>query len=189
MLARISVCLMAVLLGVGPLAAAGEKTAAATSSATGANEEGAVTALPVTPGPADAAKESDSGPPVAAVGELPADMDALLHPPQFDYHGGGRDPFSPLVKTGGGEEAEPVFTDPGVADLVVVGLLWGGGKRFALVETPRGMGLVLRVGDRVRDGVVVEIGEKSVIFSQTAYGLTRRVTLPIGLTEEGRHER
>jgi hypothetical protein len=181
MSARISVCLMAVLLGAGPLAAAGEKTAA-----TDANPVSAVTALPVTS--TGAAGGADPGPPAVA-GQLPADIDALLRPKEFDYHGGGRDPFSPLVTTGGGEEAEPVLTDPGVADLVIVGLLWGGGKRFALAETPRGMGLVLRVGDRVRDGAVVEIGEKGVIFSQTAYGLTRRVTLPIGLTEEGRHER
>jgi hypothetical protein len=172
MAARLGICLTVVLMGVASL---------------GAVEEPAVPAGAVSAG--DAAAPIVSAIPLHAPAATPADVDELLHPQECDYHGGGRDPFSPLVTTGGEEESTPVVTDPGVADLVIVGLLWGGGVRFALAETPHGMGLVLRVGDRVRDGVVTAIGVEGVAFSQTAYGLTRRVTLPIGLTEEKRHER
>jgi hypothetical protein len=178
MAARFGFWVTVALLGAAPLGALAE--AAATTEAVSASPAAApvVTAVPL--------REPAATPAVAGA---PSDMDALLHPQEYDYHGGGRDPFSPLVGTGGEEESTPVVTDPGVADLVIVGLLWGGGMRFALAETPHGMGLVLRVGDRVRDGVVTAIGVEGVAFSQTAYGLTRRVTLPIGLTEEGRHER
>jgi hypothetical protein len=175
MAARLGICLTMALLGVASLGALEEK-AVATEMAPAGDATPIASAIPLRA-------------PAAEPAVTPSDVDGLLHPQEYDYHGGGRDPFSPLVGTGGEEESTPVVTDPGVADLVIVGLLWGGGVRFALAETPHGMGLVLRVGDRVRDGVVTAIGVEGVAFSQTAYGLTRRVTLPIGLTEEGRHER
>jgi hypothetical protein len=117
-------------------------------------------------------------------------VDALLQHDEYQYRSGGRDPFAPLVTTneaGEGEEAE--ITDPGVADLIMVGRAWGGGRVFALAETPQGMGLLLRVGDQVRDGRVVAISPEGVTFSQTSYGLVRQVTLPFGSVEEGRDER
>jgi len=117
-----------------------------------------------------------------------ADLDALLHGEQYTYRSGGRDPFASLV-TRGNEQARASEEDPGVADLIIVGLLWGGTQRFALAETSQGLGLVLREGDEVRDGRVLSIGPDGVTFRQSAYGLTRRVTLPMVSREEVRDER
>jgi hypothetical protein len=117
-------------------------------------------------------------------------VDALLRNDEYQYRSGGRDPFAPLVTSGeAGEGEEAMITDPGVADLIMVGRAWGGGLVFALAETPQGMGLLLRVGDQVRDGRVVAISPEGVTFSQTTYGLVRQVTLPFGSVEEGRDER
>jgi hypothetical protein len=125
-----------------------------------------------------------------AVGGAPdyASYDAWLRTEEYAYRGGGRDPFASLV-TRGDEGQERAAEQPGVADLILVGLLWGGERRFALVESAQGEGLILEVGDQVRDGRVLSIGADAVVFLQSAHGLTRKVTLPIASAEEGKDER
>jgi len=118
------------------------------------------------------------------------EADAFLRGDAYTYQSGGRDPFAPLVRSGDGKEEEKIaIADPGVADLILVGRAWGGGQLYALAETSQGMGLLLREGDRVRDGRVVSITPEGVVFSQTTYGVTRQITLPVGSVEEGRDER
>jgi len=174
---------MAVLLGIGTAwaGAAAPPTAASAGQepdarpAVGAAEKSA----PVTARPASTPEPIDY-----------RSVDALLQREEYQYRSGGRDPFAPLVTTneeGEGEQAE--ITDPGVADLIMVGRAWGGGRVFALAETPQGRGLLLRVGDRVRDGCVLAISPEGVTFSQATYGLVRQVTLPFSSVEEGRDER
>jgi hypothetical protein len=197
---------MAILLLVGT-AFAGEEGQAAKAPEAKAPEAKAADAKPAAGAAGVGSAIATPVPTAAGAGEKPAavtatpsaavpdridyhGVDALLRQKEYQYRSGGRDPFAPLVNTGEGAEGEEaVITDPGVADLIMVGRAWGGDRVYALAETPQGMGLLLRVGDRVRDGCVVAISPEGVTFSQTTYGLVRQVTLPFGSVEEGRDER
>lgn len=202
---RIPICLTALLILVGT-ALAGEEAppaqaseapvppAAAAVVATPAPAPVAATGAVATPASSDKNERPTSvtaSPATGDAGQLDyRSLDPLLRHEEYQYRSGGRDPFAPLVtarEAGEGEEVE--ITDPGVADLIMVGRAWGGGRVLALAETPQGMGLLLRVGDRVRDGQVLAISPEGVTFSQTTYGLVRQVTLPFGSGEEGRDER
>ncbi|MFH1143100.1 MAG: hypothetical protein V1774_00980 [Candidatus Eisenbacteria bacterium] len=109
-----------------------------------------------------------------------------LHPEPYLYRSAGRrDPFASLLPDG----EEQADLEPGVADLIVVGILWGDRDRLALVETRQGKGLILREGDRVRDGRVLAISVDGVAFVQYYYGLSRRVNLPMVSSEEVGNER
>lgn len=95
---------------------------------------------------------------------------------EYFYQSYGRkDLFAALV-TG---EFEPQQA----ADLVdistgkLVGVMWGPTDKFALVEDGQGNGYILRVGDRVQNGRVVAIQDKSVVANLTMYGMSSRVVL------------
>ncbi len=106
----------------------------------------------------------------------------------YEYHSGARrDPFSALI--GGEEEEAAAERDPGIGDLILVGILWGGDQCLVLAETRAGMGLVLREGDRLRDGRVVAVSQKGVTVDQYLYGAARRLTLPFVTKEEEQDER
>jgi hypothetical protein len=117
------------------------------------------------------------------VGEV---LDELLWPEPYAYQSGGtRDPFAPLV---GGQEA--VNEGPiAIGDMVVVGVLWSESDRFALIETRGGRNVVLRAGDRVQDGRVIEVLPDGLRVSHTLYGITRVITLPVRSGLEGKDER
>jgi Tfp pilus assembly protein PilP len=54
-----------------------------------------------------------------------------------------------------------------VASVKLVGIVQGRQGPLALVETPDGLGYILRTGDLLGDGKVLEIGVDSVVFSVT----------------------
>jgi len=96
---------------------------------------------------------------------------------------GRRDPFQPMV---GGEF---VGVDVGgdapvdVGGMKVVGIVWGTEDKFAMVEDGRGQSLVLRVGDKVMNGVVEGLRRDAVVVRITADGQTQSVAIP--LTRKG----
>jgi hypothetical protein len=96
---------------------------------------------------------------------------------------GRRDPFSPLV--GGAFVGVDVGGDapPDVGGLKVVGIVWGSDDQFALCEDGRGSSLVLRVGDKVMNGVVEGLKRDRLIVNLTADGQSQSVAIP--LTRKG----
>ena len=60
-----------------------------------------------------------------------------------------------------------------VTSLKLVGIIQGRQGLMALMETPDGLGYILRAGDVIGDGRVLEIGSESVTF-----GVIRRAGEP-----------
>jgi len=124
----------------------------------------------------------------ASAAYTPVD-DAMLsewiHPEPYSYRSGGlRDPFVSLIS-----DDEDDATDPGVGDIFIVGILWGAQDRLALAQTRQGLCLILREGDRLRDGRVLSISPEGVTLVQYHFGLSRRIDLPIVSGEEVGNER
>lgn len=74
---------------------------------------------------------------------------------------GRRDPFREPVT---GVEAKGGLT---VAEVKLVGILYGRQGPMALVEAPDGLGYILRPGDLLGNGRVLEVGLDSVTFNVT----------------------
>ncbi len=115
---------------------------------------------PPTPPPAPAATG-----PVAAVPAPPPtspveSAKAELSPPasvQWEARG-RRDPFEPLVAREGASGTT-------VASAKLTGIVRGRGAALALVETSDGLGYILKLGDTLGDGRLLEIGQSTVVFS------------------------
>ena len=69
-----------------------------------------------------------------------------------------RDPFMSLEVTSGPKGLE-------VATTKLTGIVRGAGTTLALVETQDGIGYILKPGDTLGDGRLVEIGADNVIFA------------------------
>ncbi len=118
------------------------------------------------------------------IGEV---LDDLLTPQPYFYQSAGmRDPFQSLL------DAEGTSSDGGgygVEDLIVVGILWAERDRFALVETHRGHHLILRQGDPIRNGRVIEVLLDGLKVRYSHYGVVRTVTLSVESGAEEKDER
>ena len=112
----------------------------------------ATSAAPATP----AAPAKPAAPPVAMPKE-PAvkPLEPLAYDPK-----GRRDPFASLATAEGAKGLT-------VATVKLVGIVQGRQGRLALVEAPDGLGYILKNGDQIGDGRVVEIGRDSLTFSVT----------------------
>jgi len=110
-----------------------------------------VAAVPSTPKPSMPAPTAQAAPLVAT----PA-------VPQGDgtsYEAKGRrDPFMPLDVTGGPKGLE-------VATTKLTGIVRGANTTLALVEAQDGIGYILKPGDTLGDGRLVEIGIDTVVFA------------------------
>jgi hypothetical protein len=101
---------------------------------------------------------------------------------EFFYQSFGKsDPFRSLVDGKFEQQTAAELVDLSSARLV--GVIWGGEDRFALVEDGDGFGYILRVGDRVRNGRVVSIRKSSLTARITLYGITNSVVLKLDKTE------
>lgn len=72
--------------------------------------------------------------------------------------GGARDPFVPLEVTGGPKGLT-------VASTRLSGIVWDQTGALALLEGSDGIGYILRPGDTLGDGRLLEIGADSAVFS------------------------
>lgn len=94
-----------------------------------------------------------------------------------------RDPFRSLI--------EGVFVKNEKMALVnlnavtLVGIVRGELDRFALLEDEDGFSYILRVGDRVRNGTVVSIGDQEMVARVTTFGQTTTVRLHLVVRKEG----
>lgn len=96
---------------------------------------------------------------------------------------GRRDPFQPIV--GGTFVPSDLGGDApmDIGGVKVVGIVWGDEDKFAMVEDARGQSNVLRVGDRIQNGVVTGLKKDGVIVTLTVDGQSQTVTIP--LTKKG----
>ena len=97
--------------------------------------------------------------------------------PEVNYEARGRrDPFESPAPRDGGAGAGPTVT---AARLT--GIVRGSQATLALVETADGIGYILKPGDTLGDGRLVEIGADSVVFTIAPKpgSTTNRVTLSL----------
>ncbi len=94
-----------------------------------------------------------------------------------------RDPFRSLISGDFVRQAKMTIIDLGSVELV--GIIKGELDRFALLEDEKGYNYILRVGDRVRNGSVVAIGEQTMVARVTNYGQTTKFTMHLTKREEG----
>ena len=125
-----------------PVAAAANAAAAAKTAGSAPATVAAVTPATPTPGTTAAASAT-----------------AALTPsvPKYDA-AGRRDPFESLEARLGSDKAS-------VANAKLTGLIHSGTMPLALVETSDGIGYILRPGDTLADGRLIEIGPRAAVFS------------------------
>jgi len=94
-----------------------------------------------------------------------------------------RDPFRSLI-TGQfvSNEIVPVVDLTGVE---LVGVVKGEMDRFALLEDELGRSYVLRVGDQVKNGTVVSVGDDQLVARITTFGQTSTIRLHMVQPEQG----
>ena len=135
--------------------------------AAAAAKPAAAPAAPATPAPTPAAAPAAraAAKPSAPVAGAPAPLVTSPNVPQGDgttYEAKGRrDPFVPLDVTGGPKGLE-------VATTKLTGIVRGAKTTLALVEAQDGIGYILKPGDTLGDGRLVEIGADSVVFAVSA---------------------
>jgi Tfp pilus assembly protein PilP len=106
-----------------------------------------------TPPPAPP-KPAASPQPAAATPAVPAEV--VVAVPKYDAKG-RRDPFETLeVREGSGGLT--------VAATRLTGIVRSNRSALALVEAPDGIGYILKPGDTLGDGRLLEIGSDSVVF-------------------------
>jgi len=92
-----------------------------------------------------------------------------------------RDPFRSLIV--GDFISERRMSPVDVGRVELVGVIKGDLDRFALLEDNKGFSYILRVGDRIKNGAVVSIGDKSMVARVTNFGQTRKYTLHLARAE------
>jgi hypothetical protein len=92
-----------------------------------------------------------------------------------------RDPFRSLIVGDFVSEKRMSPVDLGRVELV--GVVKGDLDRFAMLEDNKGYAYILRVGDRIKNGSVVAIGDRSMVARVTNFGQTRKFTLHLARAE------
>jgi hypothetical protein len=141
-----------------PTPAAPGTAAAPATPATPAGAPGVAT--PGAPGtPAMPGTPAAPGAPAAATEpQVPPDPSAAI--PKYQQRG-RRDPFETLeIREGAGGLT--------VAATRLTGIIRSNRSALALIEAPDGIGYILKPGDTLGDGRLLEIGSDSVVFAVTA---------------------
>jgi hypothetical protein len=116
---------------------------------------GSPAASPLTDQPATQVASIPPSPPAG-----PADVPAAVQLPESPRYEtrGRRDPFETL-------ETREGASGPLVASAKLTGIVRGTDGPLALVETGDGLGYILKPGDTLGDGRLMEIGRDSVVFT------------------------
>lgn len=136
----------------------------------------ATTPAPAVPGAPAAAAASAPQPGAAGVGTEPVvqvGRGGYVYLPE-----GRRDPFLSILRDAGaggagqGQKTDEINVPPlqrvAVAELTVIGIVWGGFGYMAMLQTPDGKGYPVQRGARIgnNNGVVSAITEKAVIVEE-----------------------
>ena len=107
-----------------------------------------------------------------------------LRESQFYYNAfNQRDPFRSLVD--GNFVRNDVMELVNINSVALVGVLRGEIDRLALLEDDKGFSYILRVGDKVRNGTVVSIGDQQLVARVTNFGQTSTIRLHLVERQEG----
>ena len=116
----------------------------------------------------------------------PSTDDLLMHRERYFYSSfARRDPFASLVSGEFAATNEDDLMD--IGELTLVGVVWGRDDRFGVVQDSRNRVHVLRVGDRVVNGKVIEVTQTSLTVQHYFFGETANVTIHMS-QGEGDHE-
>jgi hypothetical protein len=142
-----------------------------------ASVAGCTGSAPTAPAPVATPAAPAAAPPPPAAGSTvaAAPIPPLPEPPHLEYDSRGRrDPFESL-------EVREGASGPTVASARLTGIVRSGQDLLALVETADGLGYILKPGDTLGDGRLVEIGSDSVVFRVPARtgSTTDRVVLKL----------
>ncbi len=133
---------------------------------------------PVMPAPAGQAVPPVASPAAPQPGDSGATAEPVIPVGRGGYvylPEGRRDPFLTILKESGGEsgrKADELHLPPlqrvSVAELSVIGIIWGGFGYTAMVQTSDGKGYTVQRGTRIgnNNGVVSAITEKAVIVEE-----------------------
>lgn len=140
-------------------------------------------AAPASPAPAGPAPAPAPAPPPAppVVAAIPTPdptsrpvasaLPAVPPPRAVPYSSKGRrDPFETL-------EVREGSASTTLSSARLTGIIRGTGQPLALVETADGLGYILRPGDTLGDGRVVEVGPDRVVFQTRTGSTSNRVVL------------
>jgi hypothetical protein len=94
-----------------------------------------------------------------------------------------RDPFRALVS--GNFIRNDMMERVELTAVELVGVVRGDLDRFALLEDEKGFTYILRIGDKVRNGTVVAIGEQTMTARITNFGQTSKYTLHLVERQKG----
>jgi hypothetical protein len=94
-----------------------------------------------------------------------------------------RDPFRSLIDGVFVKNAKMALVNLNAVSLV--GIVKGELDRFALLEDEKGFSYILRVGDRVRNGTVVSVGDQEIVARVTNFGQTSTIRLHLVVRKEG----
>ena len=94
-----------------------------------------------------------------------------------------RDPFRSLIDGAFIKNEKMALVNLNAVTLV--GIVRGEIDRFALLEDEDGFSYILRVGDRVRNGSVVSIGDQEMVARVTNFGQTTTIRLHLVERKEG----
>jgi hypothetical protein len=92
-----------------------------------------------------------------------------------------RDPFQSLIVGEFISDKKMEVVD--IGRVVLVGIVKGELDRFAMLEDEKGFSYILRVGDLVKNGAVVAIGDQSMVARVTNFGQTKKFTLHLAKGE------
>jgi hypothetical protein len=112
----------------------------------------------------------------AVVSQENSTDDLLIRREKYFYSSfARRDPFASLISgrfsaSGGGDLLD-------IGELTLVGVVWGEADKFAVVQDQRDRVHVLREGDRVVNGKVIEVDEWSLTVQHYFFGETANVTI------------
>lgn len=97
--------------------------------------------------------------------EFPIVQEVYVYDPR-----GRRDPFLPLL-VAEGEQAPGEERKISVENLSLVGVMWGDALKVAILSDQAGNGYVFKAGDSLPGGKVVRVGEKSIVFELSQFGI------------------
>ena len=115
-------------------------------------------------------------PPAAPSSSAPAAVSPAPAGGSYERRG-RRDPFDPI------NALDAAMASPTVASAKLKGIVRSQTPR-ALVETPDGLGYILKVGDMLGEGRLVEIGVDTVVFSIPARRGPTPIRFPLRLPDD-----
>jgi hypothetical protein len=122
---------------------------------------------------------SDADP---SVNEANSSDDLLMKRERYFYSSfARRDPFGSLISGSFASTNAGDLLD--IGELTLVGVVWGEGDRFAVVQDQRDHVHVLRVGDRVVNGKVIKVTHDALTVQHYFFGETANVTIKINQGE------